>query len=431
MPPYVALTVGQLVRDLAQAMGDLIAEGNSDSGSTTTLVDAILAGIFTANDDEALKGAWLYGIGGTMAGKEQLITGYTAATGTITWTGAATSPSSDTDYIVTRTRPTRYLRALQQAQHYLTDRKLDLEPVIGRESIVGNLVPNGMLDLYTTANVPDGLTLDTDSEWTRETTITFGHRRALKGVTDGTLAGFVRYAIPLWGKFLGRTVRAYALVRASTASRVTLEFSDGVTTTTDTLSTNNVWELLDLSVAFGDAATQAQVSIEISAGSAVTVYLQLLYVADPLSEYEEALIDVDRRLVEITKVVLSSQSVLSISGRGYAFDEELLDDGDSWSIVRDTEDTPRKLRLALGSSRRGRVVEYHGWKSHAEFTAVTVTYGTSETPGRPGLILPRARVEMLRMLGADGGEIAAAEAEAVRAEGLLAVGPGVNRRGVH
>lgn len=419
MPLYTALTVGSLMRELAQSLGDLIFDGTSDSGSTTTLVDAPLANLFLTNDDEAVKGAWLYGISGTAAAQEKLVSAYTASSGTLTWTGAATSPAGDTGYILTRQhRPTEYLRALQEAQRYQAQRGLSLLPVIGREGIVGNLIPNGGFDLWTTADTPDG-GFTIQGVDTMETTITAGPRRAYKLVSDGTLAAFIRFAIPQWGKFRGQTVRCYALARSSIAARTSLQFADGVLTTTDTVTTNSVWELLEVSAAFSDAATQAQVSIEVSSGSAVTLYVQFLYVPDPDLAYEQAAIDADRALVWIGGLKVSKGSVLSSNGRGYAFGIPLR--LQNFDVVEDTEDTPRLLRLDVAGSYRGHVLEYEGWKIHPEFTGPTVSYA-----GTPELILPRARAIMLRNAAADPGEVAAAEASAAAAEAALGVHVNIN-----
>jgi hypothetical protein len=412
--PGTALTAGELIRDLTQRLGDQIATGVSDSGSTTTLVDAPLTNSFPSNDDEGIKGAWIYGISGTAAAIERRITGYTAATGTVTWTVTTTSPSNNTGYVITRFRPTMLLAALQAAQRDETDdgrerQGISLDRVVGREAIIGNLVPNGAFDLYTTANVPDALTLDTDSTFTQENAITDGNRRSLKIVTDGTNAGFVRFAIPRWGKFKGRSVQCYAKVRSNIAARTTLAFADGVLTTTDTVTTANVWELLTFSHAFSDAATQAQVSVEVSAGAAVTVYLQILYVADPDNLQEEAAIDADRNLVWIGKLRVSTQSVLSDNGHGYVFANGF--GNQNFHIMEDTEDTPRQLRLDVAGSYRGRVLEYEGYKNHAELTGPTISY-----TGDVNMLLARAKQYVLAWTNADftAVEIAKREADSYR-----------------
>ena len=430
-PLYTALTVGSLIRELAASVGDLVFSGTPTAqGTTTTLIDAALGRYWTANDDEALKGAWLYLIAGTgtptdaAAGMERPISAYTAATGTLTWTGAADDTTEITNLygIVRQRRPTEYLRALQAAQRYQAQRGLGLLPVVGREGIVGNLVPNGNFDLFTTANVPDGVTIDPNSTFTMETTVTFGQRHSLKMTTDGTNAGYVRFDIPQWGKFKGKTVRCYARVYTSVAARTTLDFYNFSTSTpaeTDTVTTASTWELLEVSNAYPDVASRARVAVNVSAGSAVSVYTQLLYVADPEPSFEQAAIDADRALAWIGDLKYSTQSVLGVNGLGYHFADGLRTK--NFSIVEDTEDTPRLLRLDVAGALRGHVLEYKGYKIHPEFTGPTVSFA-----GTPELILPRARAILLRNSGADTAMVRDAEAEAREAEATLSERPNLS-----
>lgn len=419
MPLYPALTVGELELRLAESMGDLLFDATATAGAASTITAAALP--WNANDDEGIIGAWVRLYAGTSAGDErQAIAPYTASTGLVTadraWT--ATPDTTTKLYITRQHRPTQYQRALQDAQRYQAQRRISLLPVIGREVIVGNLVPNGTFDLYTTADTPDGGFAIAGTP-TEETTITLGPRSCLKLVSAANTAASVRFSLPRWGVFKGKTVRCYAWVRPSNASLTTLEFADGVgSATTDTATTNSVWELLEISRSFSDAATQARPSVEIAAAGAgvqTTTYVQFLYVPDPDPHFEQAAMDADRSLVAIGGLRLSNGSVLGSSvGRGYGFGDALRPK--NFSIFEDTEDTPRLLRLDIAGAYRGHVLEYQGWKIHPEFTAVTTSYA-----GTPELLLPRARAILLRNVGADAGEVMAAEATADRAERDLAV----------
>lgn len=74
-------------------------EGVADSGSNTTLVDTDLKATYTA--DDVLNDWYIYIISGTGKGSYAVITGYTAATGTIAvadWLGGGDDPSTDSKY---------------------------------------------------------------------------------------------------------------------------------------------------------------------------------------------------------------------------------------------------------------------------------------------------------------------------------------------
>ena len=72
------------------------ASGTSDSGSTTTMVDAAR----TEGDDDYWKGSWILFTSGTADNQPRLITGFTASSDTITFTPAATQAISTNTYVI-------------------------------------------------------------------------------------------------------------------------------------------------------------------------------------------------------------------------------------------------------------------------------------------------------------------------------------------
>ena len=258
MPIYPAETAGVIIRKLARSAGDLKFDGTATAGAAATITDPALP--WASDDDEGIIGAWVGLIGGTAAGDERLaISPYTASSGLVTADRAwSATPTTTSVYIVTRRyRLTEYLRALQEAQWYQAQRGLDLYPIVGREIVLGSALENNF-DLFTTANVPDGLTLDSNSTFTAEATVTLGGRRVLQMETDGTNLGSARFAMPRWGAFQRKTVDFYAHARSSivASSRAGIQFNDGVTTATeDFLDTISVWQRLYVSQAMGEAAT--------------------------------------------------------------------------------------------------------------------------------------------------------------------------------
>lgn len=413
-------TVGTLIIALArQIPGAYVYDGTASSATSSTLVDASIPE--DTNDGETVAGAWIYLTGGTGAGQERIIpssSGYTASSGTISpdrnWT---TTPDSTTKYLICRVRPTLLLRALQQAQRDLTQRHLMLTPVTGREHIIGNALENGAFDLYTTANTPDSWTLDSDSTFTEENTITLGARRSLKMVTDGTNAGKVSQAIAGWGRFIGKSVSLKGWMRSSivASDRAGITLTDGVTTEAAYLSTANEWQYLETDTfTVDEAATGLTASADVTAGSAVTAYVQLLYLAEP--EWNNIVnIDADRNLVMIGGLRVGERSVLRDVPVNMSEFTRGVPAG-AWSIFEDVDNTPRQLRLRLPRYWMGHVLEYTGYQRTAEFTGPTVSF-----VGTPELILPRARYNFLRDQGENREAVRDALQEALEAERTLRV----------
>ena len=393
MPLYAAVTGGQLIRDLARMLGDIVWDATAGSATGTTIVASNTLAIGATNS--LVIGAWIYTTGGTGANQERAIGANSISAGDVTFTLSTngpswtTTPDSTTTFIITRIRPTHLLRALQEAQRYQTQRLLSLLPVTGREIVIGSILPNNF-DLFTTANVPDGLTLGTGT-FTNEATVTAGGRRGLRLVTDGTNAGSVRFAAPRWGKWRGQTARLRVLLRASIASRVTIEINDGTgTATTDTAETNNRWEYLTAERAINEAATQVRFSVEVSSGAAVTVDMSYWYGEDPAAASHEYPIDVDRNLVGISDLWVGGLIGDATSQESYNFNQAFLPP-EAYDIFEDVDNTPRLLRLRIGSEWNQRVLEYKGWQRQAELTGPTITWN-----GTPELILARAKYYMLR-----------------------------------
>jgi hypothetical protein len=414
MPAYTARTLGELVVRLAEYVGDLVTFGTATAGAAGTVTaNATTCPSITSNDARYL-GKWFYMFAGTSAGDPRRISAYsTGRVITVSQNFSSTPTTSSQFAILNRFDPRLLERAILRAEEYQTDAGISLRPVTGRELVAGSALPN-VPDLFTTANVPDGLTLDSTSTFTSQTDPTLGGRRVLRMVTDGTNVGFIRYSIPGWGQWQGKTAYLYAHLRSSivASSRVGVQINDGITTATNSyLSTIRDWQLLQPTQAMGDAATQLRMSIEATAGAAVTVELALWYAPYPFGPPWSHPLDADRNLVAISGLRFSAGKVSTTFPRVHAFPYRI--EPDAFDIFEDADDTPRQLRLHVDDRWKGHVLEYKGWQRHAELTAGSAT--TSYT-GNPNLILPRAKYFLLQAVGAPAADIDRAEREAELAE---------------
>jgi hypothetical protein len=215
-------------------------------------------------------------------------------------------------------------------------------------------------------------------------------------ITDGTNAGFVRYSIIHWGEWQSQAVRLYIHLWSSVAARTTVQITDGVTTTTETVATNSDWELLNPTHTMGDTATELRVGVEVSAGSAVTVrmaYWYLPVIFGPPWSHE---LNADHNVTAIGDMRISKSSVQDTNPAAHIFPLNIISRG--WDVFEDTQNPPRRLRLNVPSAYAGHVLEYKAAQRHAELTSPTVSYTGSDL-----LILARAKYyALLRTEEPDG-----------------------------
>ena len=406
-PVYATQTLGVLTAALIRRIEPGVPFGDANDGSSTTITFNTAGASPLANfgtDDAALINRPVYVYAGVVAGEYAYGTTYVSGTRVLTVKGpgfTGTGPDSTSRAIIPSLFEIwDYQSAITEAQRMLnfdkaTQRGVLLERV-GREIILGNAIVNGGFDLFTTANVPDGWTLDGNSTFTEENTITMGRRRCLRMVTDGAAAGFLRQPILQWGRFVGLSVVPRLWVRASTASRVTFELADGTgTATSTTLSTDNEWEYIELADrTISDAATQLQPSVEVSSGSAVTVETQYMYLPEAVAGAHEYAFDADRRIVAVAGNLRLSEPTDSTNDGGWVFKREIR--ARAWEVVLGS---PRRMRLHLNGSHSTRTIEYTSWENHLELTAVNTVW-----TGPPDAILDVAEAIMHRRQSGPGSD---------------------------
>jgi hypothetical protein len=104
------LTAAALASDAVTEIRSTVS-GTSDSGTTTTMVDAAR----TEADTDYWKGSWILFTSGTISGQARLITGFTPGTDTITFTPAATAAVSTQTYEILPAAAVDFVQTLSTA----------------------------------------------------------------------------------------------------------------------------------------------------------------------------------------------------------------------------------------------------------------------------------------------------------------------------
>ena len=222
---------------LSETIGDYIS-GTVDSGDTTSLVDAQLAKVPMANEDDAFVGWYVLitndASGGSATGNIRLITDYVAGSTDITVTEAfsAALASSDT-YELHRYHPTAKLEAINRAARKAYP---DLHaPKIDETLLTDNIMSNSGME--TDPAPSNGWTLTSGgSDWTQVSATSanavWHGTYSVKGYKSGAAAQMEqniydpRLAIhEITGKTLHITARIWATDASSARIRVSFDGS--------------------------------------------------------------------------------------------------------------------------------------------------------------------------------------------------------------
>ena len=384
-PAYTSITAGEIIKQLADRVGDLSATGTFSSGTSTTGVDTnARSGLnkFATTDDAGLIGGSAIIYFGTNVGAQRRITLLNIATVTVTVSVAYASAIDNTSrYAVTeRWDADGYLSALIQAQRLLT-----YDPTINcgimkesgtlRHIQLGNALLNPNMDLFTTANVPDGWTT-TNLTATSETTVTYGGaRRSLKLVTDGVNVSNFRQSLLRVGQFPA-SFEVTAWVWCETASELFIRVNDGVDNHDSTTKHGGTgWEKLRVTVtpsavaaAGADAMTVAIRST--TAATTITFYVQNIWVPRGSRTDHKYDLDADLNLVLLNPTIkVLGRFPESGSGSAGTLAAEI--PSRAWDV---SHETVRQIVLNIGSEWNGHVIEIEGWSAHAAITAFGTTW---------------------------------------------------------
>lgn len=387
-PVVTSITAGALIKQLAERVGDLKATGTLTSGSTTTGVDtSALSGLnkFDTTDDAEVVGKSLFIYAGTQAGAQRRVSALniTTITATVSVAYAAALDSTSKYALIERWDGDGYLSALIQAQ-----RMLIFDPTIGRGIMketdalryiqLGNALLNPNMDLFTTANVPDGWTT-TNLTATSETTVTYGGaRRSLKLVTDGTNVSNFRQSLLRVGEYPS-SFEVTAWVWCETASELFIRVNDGTGSGGDHDSTTKHggtgWEKLRVTVTPSAAAAAGTDAMTVAirsttAATAITFYVQNVWFPRGSATDHKYDLDADIGLVLLNPVIrVLGRFPDSPSGDAGTWHTNI--QPDNWSV---SYETVRQIVLRIGSEWNGHIIELSGWAAHAAITAVGTTW---------------------------------------------------------
>jgi hypothetical protein len=385
-PTYTALTRSQLERGVVQRLGLFVPGGGghalalADSGSTSTLVhDELVDAGNTRFIDQ-----WLGFFNGTGAGQYRRVSAFTAGSDRLTFTPTGTAPDTTTEYGVISSEigdPHQLQIWVRQAAQALNwNKRLNLgfmkESGPRREIMLGNALRNPVFDLYTTTNAPDNWA-DGNSTLAQETTITFGGaRRSLKVVTNGSNVATVTQSLSEVGRYKGQTLACYAwvYVNSDDAGEVFLRVTDGGTPLSSSLHGGTGWEKLTVDYPVTADASELTVSIRsTTASTTMTFRIQVVFVPKVPSDDHTYPIDADQNFAFLDDRLRISEPFSDTGGSVGRFGHEVK--SDAWEIVLEST---RAMRINIGSSMNGRIVEYTGLVNHSALTAATTTWPAND-----------------------------------------------------
>jgi hypothetical protein len=280
--PLESITRREVLLLAIRMAGALEITGTADAGGSAVIDDSILV---HPNTDQ-LKGHNVYILDGAAQGDDRIISAFTPASDRITvvpnW--SATTGSSSVYVILKRPWLAQWFidgidhAARVAREHGVLVEKVNTE-LIGQDILMG--AGNFVNWSSGSTAAPDGWTLDGNSSIARRTESPKTYLPYQPRVTtDGSNLGSLTMSITNFSAYRGEVVDLRAFVRTNTASRVTVNVTDGVTTqSSDAISASadlNEWRdteetdgpaVADLVV--DDNPTELTVTLLISAGGAV------------------------------------------------------------------------------------------------------------------------------------------------------------------
>ena len=297
MPEIEERTRGEVLLESIRLCGALEATGTADAGGSATLDDNLLV---HPNTDQ-LKGYNIYIFNGVAQGDDRIISAFTPGSDRVTVVpNFSSSPTTTSEYIILRPpwRVATFIDGMRSAVRYARDNSILVEKVNTELITQDILMGDGNMERWTAgaSAAPDNWTLGGNTAIAREATQIAGFLRYSAAMTsDGSNAASMTYTIRNYNAYRGQTVDLRGLIRVDTASRVSMSVDDGVTTNTSTAITNTGTfrdsEADDPAVAdltISDNPTRLRVSLDISAGGAVTAYfdqLRLILTTRSMREY--------------------------------------------------------------------------------------------------------------------------------------------------
>lgn len=388
--PIYGLQRGELHVELAYAVGDVLAEGTADSGSSSTLVHNQLVDA----DDSRLKGRPIYIYKGVGNGDIRRILSFTAGSDTIAPTPNFTATiDSTSQYLVTQLwHPNDYIRAIRRAQRMIGG-NLSFKEEVDRSIVIGSPLANGTFWRWTngTASAPDSWTLaGTSAAIAQETTLVRVGRYAAKMTSGGGALSTLTQSLSNVGRFRGQSLSAKVWVWNNTASEVSIKLDYGADSKTASNAGSSNWEFLETdSLLMPDNSTKIDIVLTTATGSKVGYFAGCHVPADLDNEY---LIDSDAAFVWIDGPLGLSRPIPTGNGVGGDIFENAIGP-ESWRI---NPESTRKLVLNTNDVLRSSILSIRGFANHADLTAATTAW-----TGNPEALLARAQYYLYQMKMAD------------------------------
>jgi len=279
------VTRGESFLEVADLLGALEKSGTATGGTSTTLVDSGLTS-YPADDD--LNHYQLYVYDGVAQGDKRNITDFTRSSGTCTATAFSATPDTTSKYVILRPGwdADRIIRGINAAIRSV--RSLHRVREDNSHLVVGDMLSHyhagaGGMEVWDngTALAPNGYTLfGTSAAVAREATIIHGsdrsHLYSAKLTSNTTNEAGLRFTVPDYARWAGKSFSVTCWVWVDTASRAQLRMSDGVTTTTsDAITVTDAWQAVTIAITAVDASPTElffELYITADAGGAVIAY---------------------------------------------------------------------------------------------------------------------------------------------------------------
>jgi hypothetical protein len=370
-------TVGEVFKEASRLAGDILNEGTTTAGSTTSATDATNERTSTAQSDE-VTGTFFYGVSGDGAGNADEIVTYSTI-GVMTWNTAGTSPGTNTRWLRTRRRPQITSDAMSKVTR-------DAAKLQARPDTFEGITTNNLLSYYLsgqewnngTTSAPTGTTL-ANATIAREGTIRGFGNFSLKLTGSGDVGTLTRdldfYALR---NLDGQSLELTGLMANSTAGdgevRVTMVNKAGESTETPFLSTyasNRFQELTDISSAFIAAPDDViSISVQLRAKNGTSVYF------DDIGLYGPILYDYD-----LPPTMIGMQSKIDSDLVGPPTKQYIgpkLHRGRAWEVIQRDSDIPRTLHLTKAFPR-GLHLRIHGLRAPVVVTTTTANVEPNPT----------------------------------------------------
>ena len=295
-------TRASIIVDAARKSGLLAREGTATAGASGTIADTEYLVHATDND---LKGYEVYIHTGTGIDQDpRRASASTSSSSLMTVTpNFGTTPDNTSQYLVFVPSPVFVSRLIKDGIDAAMRRirKRFLLSKTNMEYVAQDLLWGyGSMQRWTsgTSAAPDGMTLaGSGAAMARSTTVPNQMAYAAQMTSGGSAACSLSRSITQYAQYHGMTVSLHGWLRANTASRATLQITDGTTTkTSDALTATNTWYSvgpgMDLNLdalTIGDNPTELTASVNISSGGAVVAIasdLRLILQGKDFQRYE-------------------------------------------------------------------------------------------------------------------------------------------------